>query len=84
MHVPRGGDLARPGGGLTRPEGDLTRPEGDLTRLLCGAGEEGVDAGGLTKELFALLIERLFDAQYGMFVHSDETRSVTRGTRPST
>jgi hypothetical protein len=37
-------------------------------------GEEGVDAGGLTKELFALLIERLFDAQYGMFVHSEETR----------
>ena len=38
------------------------------------AGEEGVDAGGLTKEFFALLIERLFDPLYGMFVLNDETR----------
>ena len=43
-------------------------------RVCGGAGEEGVDAGGLTKEFFALLIERLFDPQFGMFVLNEETR----------
>lgn len=36
------------------------------------AGEDGIDAGGLTKEWFLLLIRDLFNPQYGMFVyHAD-------------
>merc|ERR1711907_34774 len=37
-------------------------------------GEEGVDEGGLRKELFQLVIEQIFDAQFGMFVYDDATR----------
>lgn len=33
------------------------------------AGEEGVDEGGVRKEFFQLLVERLFDVGYGMFIH---------------
>ncbi|KAJ3332601.1 putative E3 ubiquitin-protein ligase [Blyttiomyces sp. JEL0837] len=35
--------------------------------------EDGVDAGGLTKEWFLLLVRELFDQQYGMFVFDDES-----------
>lgn len=31
-------------------------------------GEEGVDAGGVQKEFFQLLVRRLFDPRFGMFV----------------
>ena len=31
------------------------------------AGEDGVDAGGVTREYFNLLIEKLFSPEYGMF-----------------
>lgn len=37
-------------------------------------GEPGVDEGGLTKEFFQLLIESLFDENYGMFVFNAEAR----------
>jgi E3 ubiquitin-protein ligase HECTD2 len=36
-------------------------------------GEEGVDAGGLTKEWMMLLVKDLFDPQYGMFVFDEES-----------
>ncbi|KAI8983636.1 hypothetical protein BDB01DRAFT_760698 [Pilobolus umbonatus] len=36
-------------------------------------GEEGVDAGGLRKEWFLLLVRSLFDAQYGMFNFDDDS-----------
>ncbi|KAJ1547365.1 putative E3 ubiquitin-protein ligase [Nowakowskiella sp. JEL0078] len=35
--------------------------------------EDGVDAGGLTKEWFLLLVRDLFDQQYGMFVFDEES-----------
>ncbi|KAJ3119928.1 putative E3 ubiquitin-protein ligase [Nowakowskiella sp. JEL0407] len=35
--------------------------------------EDGVDAGGLTKEWFLLLVRDLFDPQYGMFVFDEES-----------
>jgi hypothetical protein len=34
-------------------------------------GEEGVDAGGVRKEFFQLLIQALFSEEYGMFVKLD-------------
>ena len=39
-------------------------------------GEEGIDEGGLQKELFQLLIEKLFDPMYGkkgIFVYTPST-----------
>lgn len=38
-------------------------------------GEQGVDAGGVTKEFFQLIIAQIFDEKYGMFTYSDETRT---------
>ncbi|KAJ3194048.1 putative E3 ubiquitin-protein ligase [Irineochytrium annulatum] len=35
--------------------------------------EDGVDAGGLTKEWFLLLVRDLFDPQYGMFKFDDDS-----------
>jgi hypothetical protein len=36
-------------------------------------GEKGIDAGGLRKEFFQLIIQELFDARYGMFLVNEET-----------
>ncbi|KAJ3084129.1 putative E3 ubiquitin-protein ligase [Rhizoclosmatium hyalinum] len=36
-------------------------------------GEAGVDAGGLTKEWFLLLVRHLFDSQYGMFSFDEDS-----------
>ncbi|KAI9303959.1 hypothetical protein BJ944DRAFT_203547 [Cunninghamella echinulata] len=36
-------------------------------------GEEGVDAGGLRKEWFLLLVRSLFDPQYGMFTYDQDS-----------
>ena len=30
-------------------------------------GEEGIDEGGLQKEFFQLIVEKLFDPMHGMF-----------------
>jgi len=38
-------------------------------------GEEGVDEGGVQKEFFQLLIEELYNEDFGMFEKVDETRS---------
>ena len=35
--------------------------------------EQGIDAGGLTKEWFLLLINQVFDPSYGMFVLDDKS-----------
>ena len=37
-------------------------------------GEEGVDAGGVQKEFFLLIIKELFDPMYGMFTYVEESR----------
>lgn len=37
--------------------------------------EDGVDEGGVKKEFFQLIIEELFDPQYGMFQYMEETRT---------
>lgn len=36
-------------------------------------GEEAVDAGGVTKEFFLLLLKELMDPVYGMFTHYSES-----------
>ncbi|KAI8087920.1 uncharacterized protein B0P05DRAFT_635143 [Gilbertella persicaria] len=36
-------------------------------------GEDGVDAGGLRKEWFLLLVRSLFDPQYGMFTYDEDS-----------
>lgn len=38
------------------------------------AGEEGVDAGGVQKEFFQLIVRQLFDPAYGMFTYSEDSR----------
>lgn len=37
-------------------------------------GEEGVDAGGLRKEWFLLLVREIFDPRHGLFVYDDESQ----------
>eukprot|EP00184_Porphyridium_aerugineum_P004010 CAMPEP_0184707474 /NCGR_PEP_ID=MMETSP0313-20130426/37287_1 /TAXON_ID=2792 /ORGANISM="Porphyridium aerugineum, Strain SAG 1380-2" /LENGTH=1371 /DNA_ID=CAMNT_0027169049 /DNA_START=142 /DNA_END=4257 /DNA_ORIENTATION=+ len=37
-------------------------------------GEPGVDEGGVRKEFFQLVIEKLFSPDYGMFVYDEDTR----------
>lgn len=37
-------------------------------------GEEGVDEGGLQKEFFQLIIEKLFDPMYGLFLYDEATQ----------
>ena len=37
-------------------------------------GEPGLDMGGLTKEWFQLLIRKIFEPDYGMFVYHDHSR----------
>lgn len=36
-------------------------------------GEEAVDAGGVTKEFFLLLLKELMDPDYGMFTFHNES-----------
>ncbi|CAO3587479.1 unnamed protein product [Absidia cylindrospora] len=53
----------------------LVQHELDLKKLLRieFVGEDGVDAGGLRKEWFLLLVRSLFDPQYGMFTYDEES-----------
>ncbi|KAL8971973.1 MAG: hypothetical protein Q9183_000796 [Haloplaca sp. 2 TL-2023] len=37
-------------------------------------GEEGIDAGGLRKEWFLLLIREVFDPEHGLFVYDEDSR----------
>ncbi len=39
------------------------------------SGEQGVDAGGVAKEFFQLIVRQLFDPNYGMFNYNEETRT---------
>eukprot|EP00826_Nyctotherus_ovalis_P054655 TRINITY_DN7175_c0_g1_i4.p1 TRINITY_DN7175_c0_g1~~TRINITY_DN7175_c0_g1_i4.p1 ORF type:complete len:394 (+),score=124.32 TRINITY_DN7175_c0_g1_i4:1343-2524(+) len=39
------------------------------------AGEQGVDAGGVTKEFFQLVVKQIFDPSYSMFNYNEETRT---------
>jgi len=37
-------------------------------------GEEGIDAGGVQKEFFQLIMREIFDPRYGMFTYAEDTR----------
>jgi len=37
--------------------------------------EQGIDEGGLSKEFFQLIVEEIFNPDYGMFVHCSETHT---------
>lgn len=56
---------------------ELTRMEavGDLKKQLYVEfdGEQGIDEGGLSKEFFQLIVERIFNPDYGMFVYENES-----------
>jgi hypothetical protein len=38
-------------------------------------GEAGVDAGGVQKEFFQIIVRKIFDPSFGMFTYSDESRT---------
>jgi len=37
--------------------------------------EQGIDEGGLSKEFFQLIVEEIFNPDYGMFIHCPESRT---------
>ena len=39
-------------------------------------GEEAVDAGGVRKEFFLLIMRELLDPKYGMFRYHEESRLI--------
>ncbi|KAM7538227.1 hypothetical protein Aperf_G00000065623 [Anoplocephala perfoliata] len=57
---------------------ELTRMEavGDLKKQLYVEfdGEQGIDEGGLSKEFFQLIVERIFNPDYGMFVFEEQSQ----------
>lgn len=36
-------------------------------------GEQGVDEGGVSKEFFQLIVEQIFNPEYGMFLHHEDS-----------
>lgn len=55
----------------------LSRPEMNFRKELKVKfiGEQGVDSGGLRKEFFQLIIKKIFDPAYSMFIYNEETRT---------
>lgn len=39
-------------------------------------GEQGIDEGGLSKEFFQLVVEQIFNPDFGIFIYQEETRTV--------
>lgn len=39
-------------------------------------GEQGVDEGGVSKEFFQLIVEEIFNPDFGMFTHQTDTQTV--------
>jgi len=40
------------------------------------AGEQGIDEGGVSKEFFQLIVEQIFNPDYGMFVNNADSNTV--------
>ncbi|KAG0325772.1 hypothetical protein BG004_003118, partial [Podila humilis] len=49
---------------IVKKHSDLKKP---LKVAFVDAGEEGMDQGGVTKEFFQLMVEKVFDPQFGLF-----------------
>jgi len=56
---------------ILKGSNELKKP---LKVKFVGGGEEGMDQGGVQKEFFQVLLNRLLDPNYGMFVDDPETR----------
>ncbi|KAF9896235.1 hypothetical protein BX616_007850, partial [Lobosporangium transversale] len=56
---------------ITRKHSDLKKP---LKVAFVDVGEEGMDQGGVTKEFFQIIVEKVFDAQFGLFKELEEGR----------
>lgn len=39
-------------------------------------GEQGVDEGGVSKEFFQLIVEEIFNPDYGMFTQQPDSHTV--------
>jgi ubiquitin-protein ligase E3 A len=55
--------------GLLKSSKDLKKP-----LKVKFKGEPGIDAGGVQKEFFQLLVRELFDVHFGMFDYNEESR----------
>lgn len=38
--------------------------------------EQGIDEGGVSKEFFQLVVDEIFNPDFGMFVHQDDRKTV--------
>lgn len=47
-----------------------------LTVQVIFVGEEAVDAGGVRKEFFLLMMKELLDPKYGMFRYNEDSRLI--------
>uniref|UniRef100_A0A1B0BD53 Ubiquitin-protein ligase E3A n=1 Tax=Glossina palpalis gambiensis TaxID=67801 RepID=A0A1B0BD53_9MUSC len=45
-------------------------------------GEQGIDEGGVSKEFFQLIIEEIFNPNFGMFTHQEETNTMWFNSAP--
>ncbi|KAG0311569.1 hypothetical protein BGZ99_010072 [Dissophora globulifera] len=57
---------------ITKKHADLKKP---LKVAFVDVGEEGMDQGGVTKEFFQIMVEKVFDSKFGLFKELEETRS---------
>lgn len=39
-------------------------------------GEQGIDEGGLSKEFFQMIVDEIFNPDYGLFVENESTKTV--------
>lgn len=39
-------------------------------------GEQGIDEGGVSKEFFQLIVEEIFNPDFGMFIHQEDTNTM--------
>ncbi|KAF9582823.1 hypothetical protein BGW38_010715 [Lunasporangiospora selenospora] len=54
---------------ITKKHADLKKP---LKVAFVDVGEEGMDQGGVTKEFFQLMVEKVFDSRFGLFTELDD------------
>ncbi|VEL35807.1 unnamed protein product [Protopolystoma xenopodis] len=61
-----------------------TESPGDLKKQLYVEfeGEQGIDEGGLSKEFFQMIVERLFNPDYGMFTYDQTMKSYWFNSAP--
>ena len=55
------------------PLQDLRKP---LKVRFVGSGEQGLDLGGVQKELFQVLFRQILDPDYGLFEEDSESRAL--------